>query len=171
MPSRRAVRSIRPLLFGGLGWVLISVLAVAASAQTPAKKRCLSDAEVKTEQMVRHGVFLREAATRCDGLVPGSAKLWRDFDKTAGDRLKKQTDAHNKWLQRKFGDDWKQAADFYDGRLVTAQRNYPLSQTFCDSVKTLLDANAARGWATFARQAKSLQDEVVLDFKLCNPKR
>jgi len=144
-------------------------MAVPAFAADP--PHCLKPAEVTTEQAVRHGIFLRETSTLCDAMVPGSAQLWRDFNQSAGDRLKKQTDAHNKWIQRQYGDDWKQAADFYDGRLVSSLRHYQINQPFCEDVKKLLDANKAKGWASFTRQAKVLQDEVTLDFKLCAPRR
>jgi len=150
--------------------ILVACL-LAAPALAADPPRCLKQSEVVTEQSVRHGIFLRELSSRCDKLVPGSAQLWRDFNKSFGDRLKKQTDAHNKWIQRQFGDEWKQAADFYDGRQVSAHRNYSINQPFCDDIKKLLDANQAKGWASFTRQAKVLQDEVVLDFKLCAPKR
>ena len=151
--------------------IAVLLLALAAPAMAVDPPHCLKPAEVLIEQSVRHGIFLRESADHCDGMVPGSTLLWREFNKAFGDRLKKQTDAHNKWIQRQFGDDWKQAADFYDGRQVTTHRNYPINQIYCDDIKKLLDANKAKGWASFTRQAKVLQDDVALDFKLCAARR
>ena len=153
--------------------IVIAVLsfALAAPAGAAAPQHCLKDNEVVTEQAVRHGVFLREVSARCDGFVAGTAQLWRDFNQTFGDRLKRQTDAHDKWIKRQFGDDWVAAAAFYDGRLVTAQRNLPLTEDYCEIVKGLLEDNKAKGWGSFTRQAKWLQGEVTLDFRLCNPKR
>jgi len=156
--------------------VSLSVVALPAMAQAPlapgaTPKRCLKEREVLTEQVIRHGIFLREASSRCESLESGSMRLWGDFNVAFGARLKQQTDNHNKWMQKQFGDDWKLAADYYDGRQVTYYRNVPINSAYCENIRKLLEANKSKGWGSFAKQAKALHDDVTLDFQLCEPPR
>jgi hypothetical protein len=145
--------------------IVFSLSAGQALAQV--KMRCLSDTEVQVEQLVRHGVFLREAGRRCDEVIPGTNKLWTDFDQRWGTRLKQQTDKRAKMFTRQFKDDALKVRTYFDGRLVTYHRNYPLSLSYCTDVKEMLDELAKRGWGGFTAQAKVVQSEVLLDYKAC----
>lgn len=149
---------------------VVAVLAVqpaAAWAQQVAFKRCLSTGEVQVEQLVRHGVFLRESANRCDDMLPGSAKKWKAFDERYGPRLKQQTDKRAKLFQREFKQDALKVRTYFDGRLVTYHRNRPLTTAYCTQTNKLLDDIGKRGWGGFAEQAKVVQNEVLLDYKSC----
>jgi hypothetical protein len=146
--------------------VVLAALPVAAGAQVKFK-RCLSQAEMQTEQLVRQGVFLREAANRCDEMVPGTAKKWKDFDQRFGARLKSQTDRRAKLFQREFKQDALKVRTYFDGRLVTYHRNVPLTVAYCEHADEMLDEIAKGGWGAFTTQAKLLQNEVLLDYKSC----
>lgn len=151
-----------------------AVLAAVAAgprdtyAQTRAKpSRCLTAADVKTEQLVRHGIFLREAGNRCDEWVPGTRQKWLDFDGRFGTRLRSQTDRRIRMFQRAFRDDAVKVMTYFDGRLVTYHRHYPLSEGYCRNVDELLDEVRKRGWGGFTKQAEVIQNEVHLDYKVC----
>jgi hypothetical protein len=129
--------------------------------------RCLSQAEALTEQLVRHGVFLREAGNRCVDYNSATAKLWKDFDTKFGVRMKQQTDKRTKLFTRQFKDKAVQVTTYFDGRLVTYHRHYPLSASYCGHVEDLLKEANKRGWAGFTDQAKTVQNEVLMDYKVC----
>lgn len=150
----------------------LSVLAAAlvlgwASPAHAKPKGCLLAREMVVEQLVCHGVFLREAAARCDPVVRGTWALWRDFDTANGTRLRAQTDTRIKVFKREFPNDWKNVITYFDGRLVTYHRNFPLTQAYCEQVHGLLDDNRKRGWNNFTKQAKTIQEQVSLDYKVC----
>lgn len=151
--------------------VLLAVLMVAppiAPAVAQVKfTRCLTQAEVLTEQLVRHGVFLREAGRRCDEYNPGTAILWKEFDTKFGERFKRQTDKRKRLFQKQFKDKATQVITYFDGRLVTYHRHYPLTGAYCGNVDKLLKDAAKRGWGAFTNQAKTVQNEVLLDYKVC----
>lgn len=149
--------------------VLAAVLAAApGGAWAQVKfKRCLSPTEIQVEQLVRHGVFLRESAGRCNEVTPGSAKTWRDFDQRFGPRLKLQTDKRAKLFQREFRDNALKVRTYFDGRLVTYHRNVPITTAYCENVEELLTEVTKGGWGAFTTQAKTVQNEVLLDYKAC----
>lgn len=130
-------------------------------------KRCLSEAEIQVEQLVRHGVFLRESANRCDEMLPGTAKKWTAFDNRFGRRLKQQTDRRAKLFQREFRQDALKVRTYFDGRLVTYHRNVPLTSAYCTQANRMLDEITKRGWNGFTEQAKVVQNEVRQDYKVC----
>jgi len=140
---------------------------VAATAQAEYKFRCLSESDAQVEQLVRHGVFLREAGRRCDEVNPGTNKLWTDFDQRFGARLKQQTDKRVKLFARQFKNDALKVRTYFDGRLVTYHRNYPLSMAYCTDIKKMLDEVTKKGWGGFSQQAKVVQNEVLLDYNTC----
>lgn len=148
--------------------VAVAALALPAEALAQVKfKRCLSPAEIQVEQLVRHGVFLRESGNRCDEMLPGTAKKWKAFDERFGQRLKQQTDRRAKLFQREFKQDALKVRTYFDGRLVTYHRNVPLTVAYCTQANKMLDEVGKRGWNAFADQAKVLQNEVLLDYKSC----
>lgn len=149
--------------------VLVAMLlAEPTAALAQAKfKRCLSDSEVQVEQLVRHGIFLRESANRCEEMLPNSAKKWKAFDQRFGARLKQQTDKRVKLFAREFKQDALKVRTYFDGRLVTYHRNVPLTVAYCTQANKMLDDVTKRGWAGFAEQAKVVQNEVHLDYKIC----
>ncbi len=148
-----------------LAVVVLCVLPVAAAAKP---RGCLTEAEMVTEQLVRHGVFLREASRLCEDRTPGSAKLWQDFDTTFDTQLSAQTARRITVFKREFPKTWLQMMTYFDGRMVTNYRyDHPTNGPFCKDVMTLLQKNKRGGWATFSLQAKVIQDNVRLDFQLC----
>ena len=150
--------------------VLVVVLS-APGAEAAKPKHCVTDRELLAEQAVRHGIFLREAGTRCDDYNPGTYKLWKDFDAQFGSKLLGQTNNRLKFFQREFPDDWKRLMNYFDGRQVTYFRNFPLTLAYCDMVEELLQNNQKGGWGSFVKQAKLAQDESRMDYKLCTPPR
>lgn len=148
----------------------LSLPAADAAAQAGIGKkpaRCLNEAELAAEQVVRHGVFLRESGTRCEDIVPGIRQLWLDFDEINGPRFAQQTERRSRIFKRQFKDDWLKVMTFFDGRLVTYYRHYPLTEPYCRNVETLLKDNLRRGWKAFSSQAKLLANEVVMDYRAC----
>ncbi len=150
----------------GVAWCCLFALPVGAKP-----KNCLTSSELLAEQIVRHGVFLREASRRCDDMAPGSRAQWQDFDTRFGPRLARQTAARLRVFKREFPDDWQHAMAVLDGRLVTHHRNVPIDQPFCDNIQTLLQEDQRGGWNIFAKQAKSVQDEAILDYRPCDSQR
>lgn len=149
---------------------ILAALLILAPAAAPAQvkfNRCLSEAEVVTEQLVRHGIFLREAGNRCDEMTPGTAKAWKAFDAQFGERFRQQTDKRKKLFAKQFKDKPDQVRTYFDGRLVTYHRHYPLTQAYCTNVDKLLKDATKRGWKGFTDQAKTVQNEVLLDYKTC----
>ncbi len=150
--------------------VLVALAAGPREVSAQARKkapRCLTAADVKTEQLVRHGIFLREAGNRCDEWVAGTRQKWLDFDGRFGTRLKAQTDRRIRMFQRAFRDDAVKVMTYFDGRLVTYYRHYPLSEVYCRDVDDLLTEVNRRGWGGFTKQAEVIQNEVHLDYKVC----
>ncbi|MGE5476429.1 MAG: hypothetical protein ACM3Q1_07225 [Bacteroidales bacterium] len=155
---------------GAVSRLLVAAVLVGlpSAALAQAKfKRCLSTTEVQVEQLVRHGVYLREAGNRCEEMLPGSAKKWKSFDDRFGPKLKQQTDKRAKLFQREFKQDALKVRTYFDGRLVTYHRNVPLTVAYCTQSNKLLDEVNKRGWNAFAEQAKVIQNEVLLDYKAC----
>ena len=129
------------------------ILATPALAQVKFK-RCLTQQEVKVEQLVRHGIFLREGGNRCDEVYnPGTAKMWKDFDAQFGTRLSQQTGRRKKLFEREFKDNPVEVMTYFDGRLVTYYRYYPLSVSYCGHVDKLLKEVTRGGWNAFAKQS------------------
>ncbi|CAA7619871.1 hypothetical protein [Magnetospirillum sp. UT-4] len=148
--------------------LLLLLSAVAPPALAQAKfSRCLQQDEVVVEQIIRHGIFLREAGGRCEDYQPGTAKKWTDFDAKNGARLKKQTERRIKVFQREFKADALKVMTYFDGRLVTYHRHYPLSAAYCRNVDKMLDAITKGGWGAFAEQASTVQNQVLQDYKVC----
>lgn len=144
------------------------LLTMPAAAIAQVKfKRCLNAAEIQVEQLVQHGVFLRESANRCDEMLPGTAAKWKAFDERFGPRLKQQTDKRAKLFLREFKQDALKVRTYFDGRLVTYHRNIPLTTAYCTQAKKSLDEITKRGWGGFSEQAKLVQNEVLLDYKSC----
>ncbi len=148
-------------------------LALAAACLTPppvlaAKpKGCLTSSEMQTEQLVRHGVFLREAANHCNDSKPGVGQMWKTFDTTYNTRLSGLTAKRASIFKREFPKNWRQMMIYFDGRMVTAYRNASFENLFCGDVQSLLTKIRRGGWPVFARQAKVIQDNVRLDFHEC----
>ncbi|CAA7619962.1 conserved exported hypothetical protein [Magnetospirillum sp. LM-5] len=141
-------------------------LAQPALAQVKVK-RCLSEAEIKTEQLVRHGIFLRESGNRCDEYNPGTAKMWKDFDANVGTRFAQQTAKRKKLFEREFKTKALEVMTYFDGRLVTYYRHYPLGIAYCGNIEKLLKDVTKKGWNAFVVQAETIQNEVRSDYKVC----
>ena len=148
--------------------ILGAVLMASGPSSAQVKpKRCLSGTEVATEQLIRHGVFLREASGRCDEYTPGTKAEWTKFDEANADRLRKQTDKRAKFFAKEFKADAQKVMTYFDGRLVTYHRFVPITPAYCRNVQEMLKEIGRRGWGAFTNQAKVVQNEVYLDYKIC----
>lgn len=150
--------------------VLVALLFAGWASPAAAQikfTRCLTQAEALTEQLVRHGVFLREAGNRCEDYKAGTAKMWTDFDAKLGPRMKQQTEKRKTLFIKQFKEKALEVTTYFDGRLVTYHRHYPLSAAYCGHVNDLLKEVGKRGWAGFSEQAKMVQNEVLMDYKVC----
>lgn len=147
--------------------LVYAVLCLSPLSAAAKPKGCLSKAEMQTEQIVRHGVFLREASNLCDDRVPGTRQMWKDFDSTFAPQLSAQTARRVTIFKREFPQTWLQMMTYFDGRMVTFYRNKSTNLQFCNDVSKLLKKNQRGGWGSFTRQAKVLQDNVRLDFNDC----
>lgn len=138
-----------------------------ALAQAPKFKRCLSPAEIQGERLVQHGVFLREGTTRCNDTFAGLVDQWKTFDETFGPRLKAQTDKRKRMFDKEFRQDSDKVRTYFDGRLVTYYRNYPLTEAYCEGIKDLMGKLQKGGWGQFSKQAQTVQNQVLMDYKPC----
>ncbi len=153
---------MRLVLFAALA-VLISSPAAAAKP-----KKCFSLPEIRAEQEIRHGIYLREAAKRCDGrYLRGSNDMWQKFEAANATKFKAAMDKRKRAWEREFPDDWQYKINYADGRLVTYDRNVPLTTGFCENIDELLKEVDKRGYGGFSGQAKLIHNEVIDDYKVC----
>jgi hypothetical protein len=148
---------------------VIAVVLVALAPPAAAKPRgCLTQPEIQAEKEVRHGLFLREAARRCDGqYLKGSAQTWQTFETANGAKFRQQNGRRISAYKREFPDSWQAKMNQADGRLVTYNRNFPVTQAYCDDVEDLLKDITATAYGGFTKQAKVIHDQVIDDYKLC----
>ena len=147
---------------------LIALLILGTVNSAEAKPRgCLTKAEMSSDLLVRHGVFLREGADRCNERQPGGKDLWKQFDQTFGQRLRAERDRRERGFKREFPDTWLRVVTTFDARMVTFDRNLPFTDAFCEEVKSMLDDNKKKGWGSFITQSKIVRDESRMDFKPC----
>jgi hypothetical protein len=146
---------------------LVAVLMMPAAALA-APKKCFSKAEIKAEQEVRQGIFLREAANRCnERLLPGARDRWQKIEGDNGAKFRADVERRQKAWNREFPDDWKYQITYADGRLVTYARNVPLTEGFCDNIDELLQTIEKRGFAAFTKLSKLVRNQVTDDYKVC----
>jgi hypothetical protein len=148
--------------------VIIGVATLLGWAPAAAKpKHCLSKKEIQSEQIVRHGVFLREASRACEGIyVTGVRQAWENFVVRFNDRFKKANDDRIKAFQREFPDNWKRMITSADGQIVTYYRYFPLTKAYCENVDGLI-GDLTGGFGGFTNQAETIQNEVLSDYKNC----
>ena len=149
--------------------IVLAMLASLPPGPAAAKpKHCFSRPEITAEREIRHGIYLREAAQRCDGqYLKGSNEMWQKFEAANGAKFKLAMDRRKRAWSREFPDDWQYKVTHADGRLVTFARNVPRTQGFCDNIDELLKEVDKRGYGGFSAQAKLIQNEVVADYKVC----
>ncbi|TAN74091.1 MAG: hypothetical protein EPN20_02860 [Magnetospirillum sp.] len=146
--------------------VVMALLPIDDAAAKP--KHCFSLPEITAEREIRHGIYLREAAQRCNGqYITGSYDMWQKFEAANGVKFKAANEKRRKAWAREFPDDWQYKINHADGRLVTYARNIPRTQGFCDNIDDLLHEVDKRGYGGFSGQAKRLQNEVTADYKVC----
>ncbi|MBI3447159.1 MAG: hypothetical protein HY055_17775 [Magnetospirillum sp.] len=145
---------------------LLSLLGAATAGAKP--KGCFTLPELKAEQEIRHGIYLREAANRCDArFLPGAKARWQKIEAANGVKFKAANAKRIKAWEREFPDDWKYKLTFADGRLVTYDRNIPLTSGFCDNIDDLLTTAEKGGYGALTKQIKPIRNEVVEDYKAC----
>ncbi|WP_096700579.1 hypothetical protein [Magnetospirillum sp. 15-1] len=148
--------------------ILVAAVLIPAAALAAAPKKCFSQAEIKSEQEVRQGIFLREAANRCnERLLPGARDRWQKIEGANGAKFRSAVDRRQKAWQREFPDDWKYQINYADGRLVTYARNISLTEGFCDNIDDLLQTIEKRGFAAFSKLSKVVRNQVTDDYKVC----
>jgi len=55
----------------------------------------------------------------------------------------------------------------WDARIVMHFRHYPLSEEYCDAIKTMLEDTQKKGWSAVTKQAAKGKNEVKMDYKPC----
>ena len=144
-----------------------SILAAPSAWAKP--KGCLGAREETAEQVVRHGVRLREGAQRCEalGFATGAAERWRALDAQLGEQFAAQVAVRAKAFDREFGELAEQELRNWDGRIVGYFRNRPLSQIYCGGIQTMLTEAGAKGWVGFKKQALRERGEVRMTYRIC----
>ncbi len=158
---------MRPLSVVAVPVLVGMVLSAAAPAGAQVAKQCLTPGEVYTEQLVRYGVFLREASYACNDMIPGSWKLWAGFNAAYGSRLAQETRMRALFFQRAFPKKWRTTLAIFDGRLVTYYRHISINKSYCEDVHKKLEAITNSGWGAFTSQSKIVVDQIHLDYKTC----
>ena len=149
-----------------LAALVLSLPGAVLAAGKP--KACFTLPEIKAEQEIRHGIYLREAANRCNArFLPGAKDRWQKVEAANGTKFKAANDKRSKAWEREFPDDWKYKITYADGRLVTYDRNIPLTAGFCENIDELLAAVEKGGYGAFSKQSKLLRNEVTEDYKAC----
>lgn len=130
---------------------------------------CFTKAEQNAEQMVRHGLHLREGANGCDGQPwnTGTEPIWQQINTQLGAQFAQQTQIRAAAFDREFEKDADNKLSVWNGRIVMYFRNYPLSAVYCGELKKQLDAVQKGGWGVFARQAGKAVDVIRMDYRLC----
>ncbi|ARJ67515.1 hypothetical protein WV31_18555 [Magnetospirillum sp. ME-1] len=148
--------------------IVLALVLSPAAALAAQPKKCFSLPEIKAEQEVRQGIFLREAANRCnERLLPGARDRWQKIEGANGAKFRSAVDKRQKAWQREFPDDWKYQINYADGRLVTYARNISLTEGFCDNIDDLLQTIEKRGFAAFSKLSKVVRNQVTDDYKVC----
>lgn len=148
--------------------LVVAFFLIPAAALAAAPKKCFSAAEIKAEQEVRQGIFLREAANRCnERLLPGARGRWQKIEGDNGAKFRSAVDRRQKAWNREFPDDWKYQINYADGRLVTYARNIPLTEGFCENIDELLQTIEKRGFGAFTKLSKLVRNQVTDDYKVC----
>ena len=147
---------------------LIFLLALTVSSPALAKaKLCFTPAEEASDMIIRHGVYLREASSRCNDYQPGSKDEWKAFDQQFGARLRAERTRREAAFKREFPDSWLKDVTTFDAKLVTFDRNLPFNDAFCSDIKDLLDAIKQKGWGEFVKQSKKIRDQARMEVKPC----
>ncbi len=148
--------------------ILVAAVLIPAAALAAAPKKCFSQTEIRSEQEVRQGIFLREAANRCnERLLPGARDRWQKIEGANGAKFRSAVDRRQRAWQREFPDDWKYQINYADGRLVTYARNVSLTEGFCDNIDDLLQTIEKRGFAAFSKLSKVVRNQVTDNYKVC----
>lgn len=148
--------------------IVLALLLSPAAALAAKPKKCFSTAEIKAEQEVRQGIFLREAANRCnERLLPGARDRWQKIEAANGAKFRSSVDRRQKAWQREFPDDWKYQINYADGRLVTYARHVSLTEGFCDNIDELLQTIEKKGFAAFTKLSKVVRNQVTDNYKVC----
>lgn len=151
--------------------LLAAVLGVTVSLPAHGKPRgCFTAAEHNAERVVRHGIFLRAMAVRCDG-VPfsmGTVAVWADLETRLGPQFKRLTDLRQRGFEREFEKRAQQILFAWDGRLVMQNRHMFLTKPQCDDAKKQMEEGTKRGFAAIRKQADKMRNEVYGDYKICD---
>ncbi len=152
--------------------VFVAVLAVLApTADAVAKARgCFTKPEMAAEEMVRHGLRLREGGETCDGEPwnEHTKPLWEAVDKQFGPQFKQQTEIRRAAFMREFEFDAEHKLTQWNARIVFYFRHYPLSAGYCGAVKKMLTDMQSKGWPMFVKQAHFARDEVRMIYEPCD---
>ena len=147
---------------------LVVALLLIPAAAPAAPKKCFTKAEIKAEQEVRQGIYLREAASRCaERLLPGARDRWQKIEEVNGAKFRSAVDRRQKAWKREFPDDWTYQINYADGRLVTYARNVPVTEGFCENIDELLQTIEKRGFVAFTKLAKVVRNQVTDNYKVC----
>lgn len=151
--------------------LVVATVATAIAMPVQAKPRgCFTKAEHNAERTVRHGIFLREMAHRCD-VPPFSLQtkpIWLEVDNRIGEQFKRNTELRQRAFEREFEKRAPQILNAWDGRLVMQHRHMFLTKPQCDDAKKALEEARSRGFPAIRRQAEKVRNEVFYDYRLCD---
>jgi hypothetical protein len=149
------------------------ILAAAILTASPAwakPKGCFTKREEIAEQVVRHGVRLREGAQRCQelGFSTETGARWRAMDDLLGEQFSTQVGVRAKAFGREFGEAAEGELRLWDGRIVSYFRHRPLSEIYCRALDEMMDEASARGFNGFKAQALRERGEVRIQYRICD---
>lgn len=144
-------------------------LALAAGPALAKPKGCFSGKEEVAEQVVRHGIRLREGAWRCEelGFAAQTMADWRVLDAQLAEQFAAQVAVRSKAFEREFEGQAQQQLRLWDGRIVGYFRHRPLTESYCRRLTDMLSEPRSRGWPNFKKQALAERSEVRIDYKIC----
>lgn len=141
----------------------------AAPAEAQQKRGCLTEREALAEQIIRHGVRLREGSGRCEamGFAEGTTALWRDLEDQMAQFFRAEMDRRIRAFRREFAEHADHELLQWNGRIVAHFRHRPLDAIYCRRLSNQLAQFGATGWAAFKKQAENERGEVRMDYEVC----
>lgn len=148
---------------------LILALAVLAEPAWAKPKGCFTQREATAEEVVRHGVRLREGSQRCNelGYSALTAERWQALDAVLGEQFAGEVGIRSRAFRREFGDTAETELRLWDGRIVSYFRYRPLSGIYCRALEQMMGDAEGMGWGRFKAQALRERGEIRMQYRVC----
>lgn len=149
--------------------IALALVLLAQPAAAAKPKGCFTNREHQAEQVIRHGIFLRESARLCAArpYYMDTDETWKSIEEALGASFAADTARRAKAFDREFGDRGEELRVYWNGRLVMEARHSATSPSFCDDVKVVLDEINRRGMRALKTQAEKARNLVLRDYKNC----